>query len=442
MRAVALTLVASIVACRPAETPKPPNEPPRPHVVMISIDGLRPDYLRAQEAKIPTLRRLMSEGVVAEGVTSVWPTVTYPAHTTLVTGVRPNKHGILNNLPFDPFGKNHDGWYWYARDIRVPALWDVAKKAGFTTANVYWPVTVGAPFDWTFPQIWRAKNDEDDKLLCALATPGLCDEVRAKYQRTPAEHRGDDARTDGAVYILETKKPELALVYLTDLDTVQHGYGPLSKEALATLEAIDGDVARIVAASPKDSSFVIVSDHGFLPITKVVRPSVLLRAAGLLDVENGQVKGYRAAAWKAGGLCAIMLREPSDSAAKQAVTQLFKEAAANPGNGIARVYDGAEIEAKGGFAGAALVLEAASGFMFSASLEGPVVDATSERGAHGYSPERKELRASLILSGAHIKRGGNLGVVDMVDVAPTVAKLLAIGLSGAEGHPLDDALVP
>ena len=105
-------------------------------------------------------------------------------------------------------------------------------------------------------------------------------------------------------------------------------------------------------------------------------------------------------------------------------------------------HDGASIANKGGFAGATLVLEAAEGFMFSASLEGPVVEATSERGAHGYPPERVELRASLIMSGAHIKRGHKLGVVDMTDVAPTVAKLLSLSLPGAEGHALDDALVP
>jgi hypothetical protein len=441
VRAAGIAVVASIVACRPVEAPKTPEAEVPAHVVMISIDGLRPDYLRAQETKIPTLRRLIGEGLFAE-MTSVWPTVTYPAHTTLVTGARPNKHGIINNLPFDPLGKNQDGWYWYARDIRVPTLWDVAKKAGRTTANVYWPVTVGAPFDWSLPQIWRAKTDEDDKLLCALATPGLCDEVRARFQRTPAEHRGDDARTDGAVYVLETKKPELSFVYLTDLDTVQHGYGPFSKEALATLEAIDADVARVVAASPANSTFVIVSDHGFLPITKVVRPSVLLRTAGLLDVENGKVKGYRAAAWKAGGLCAIMLRDPNDAATKQAVTQLFTEAASNPANGIGRVHEGAAVAAKGGFAGATLVLEAADGFMFSASLDGPVVDASSERGAHGYSPERVELHASLILAGAHVKRGAKLGLVDMTAIAPTVAKLLSLTLPDAEGKPLDEALVP
>jgi len=438
----ALLVMVALTGCRPAETPKTPDEPPKPHVVMISIDGLRPDYLRAQETRIPTLRRLMAEGTVAAGVTSVWPTVTYPAHATLVTGARPNRHGILNNLPFDPLGKNDDGWYWYAWDLRVPTLWDVAKQKGITTANVYWPVTVGAPFDWSFPQIWRSKTDEDDKLLCSLATPGLCDEVKKRFGRTPAEHRDDTARTEAAVHILETKSPELSFVYLTDLDTVQHGHGPFSKEALATLEAIDGDVQRIVAASPQNSTFVIVSDHGFLPVTKVVRPSVLLKSAGLLDVENGKVKGYRAAAWKAGGLCAIMLRDPNDATSRQAVTQLFKEVASNPENGIARVHDGAAVATKGGFAGATLVLEAADGFMFSAALEGPVVEATNERGAHGYPPDRVELRASLIMSGAHIKRGHTLGVVDMTDVAPTVAKLLSLGLPGAEGHALDDALVP
>jgi predicted AlkP superfamily pyrophosphatase or phosphodiesterase len=123
-------LLAFLISCTRA-----PSTPvaPRHRVVMISIDGLRPDYLTSA-ARIPTLRSLVERGAHAS-VKSIWPTVTYPAHTTLVTGARPSKHGIANNLPFDPLGDNHEGWYWYARAIRVPTLWDEAHRHGYTTVT-------------------------------------------------------------------------------------------------------------------------------------------------------------------------------------------------------------------------------------------------------------------------------------------------------------------
>jgi len=121
--------------------------PEPPLLVMISIDGLRPDYITAADAhgaKVPNLRRFMKEGTYADGVQGVVPTVTYPSHTTLITGVWPAKHGILANATFDPLRKNAEGWYWYSEDIQVPTLWDAAAKAGRTTASVQWPVSVGA----------------------------------------------------------------------------------------------------------------------------------------------------------------------------------------------------------------------------------------------------------------------------------------------------------
>lgn len=418
-------VLALLLGC--VRAPNNVVQPPRHRVVMLSIDGLKPEYL-ASQANIPTLKRLFATGAHA-AVRSVWPTVTYPAHATLVTGVRPSKHGIANNLPFDPLGKNFDGWYWYASDLRSPTLWDVAQQHGFTTANVYWPVTVGARFNWSFPQIWRSRTDEDDKLMRALSTPGLADEMAKRFGALPSEHRDDHVRANAAVLLL-SKHPDLSFFYLTDLDTAQHKSGPFSPEAIATLEAIDREVARI-AADAGDATMVVVSDHGFLPVSKVMRPGVLLRSAGLMDVSNGRITDYRAAAWKAGGTAAIVAKPE----ALETVAKLFTEAAKDPNNGIARVHTEPLIE------GASLVLEAADGFMFGAGIDGPLVEAAPDRGAHGYSPERKEMNATLILAGPGV-RPGDLGVVDMIDVAPTVAKLMGMSFPSAEGRSLDAALAP
>src|SRR5580700_10599221 len=127
------------------------QEQPPPLLVMISVDGMRPDYITeadAHGAKVPNLRRFLREGAYAEGVQGVVPTVTYPSHTTLMTGVWPAKHGIYANTTFDPLQLNYQGWYWYAEDIRVPTLWSAATQAGWTTASLQWPVTVGAKITW------------------------------------------------------------------------------------------------------------------------------------------------------------------------------------------------------------------------------------------------------------------------------------------------------
>ena len=108
-----ILIVAVLLLAAPASAQQPVQTP---LLLMISLDGLRPDYVTAADAhgaKIPNLRRFLKEGAFAEGVQGVIPTVTYPSHTTLITGVWPAKHGIFCNTTFDPLRENQGGWYWY-----------------------------------------------------------------------------------------------------------------------------------------------------------------------------------------------------------------------------------------------------------------------------------------------------------------------------------------
>src|SRR5688572_6620873 len=141
-------------------------------VLVISVDGLHPAYVTEADRhglKIPALRRLMKEGAYARGVVGVVPTVTYPSHTTLMTGLTPQQHGIISNTPFDPLNKNREGWYWYAEDIKAKTLWQVAAGAGLRTASVNWPVTVGdRNISFLLPEYWRASTGDDLKLMRQL----------------------------------------------------------------------------------------------------------------------------------------------------------------------------------------------------------------------------------------------------------------------------------
>jgi predicted AlkP superfamily pyrophosphatase or phosphodiesterase len=142
-----------------AMSASPRAEEPARHVVMISIDGLRPSfYTQPGPAKIPTIRRLMQQGAWARGVTGVLPSVTYPSHTTLITGVLPARHGIFDNRILDPEGTSNMAWFWYARDIRVTTLPAAVRARGLTAAAVNWPVTVGMDLDHNMPEIARSRH--------------------------------------------------------------------------------------------------------------------------------------------------------------------------------------------------------------------------------------------------------------------------------------------
>ncbi len=226
---------------------------PRPAVILVSIDGLKPEHVLDADShalKIPNLRRFQREGAYATGVHGVVPTVTYPSHTTLITGVPPAKHGIYANNTFDPFRKNVGGWYWYAEDIKVPTLWDAAADAGLSTANIHWPVSVSARITWNLPQYWRAGTPDDRKLLRVLATPGLLDALEkdlGPYADGIDESvTGDENRAKFAERLIEWKRPAFATVYLTALDTEQHHSGPFSPGSLATLERIDAALGGVL----------------------------------------------------------------------------------------------------------------------------------------------------------------------------------------------------
>ena len=126
------------------------------YVVLISIDGFRPDFYLDKKWSAPNLRLMMKNGTSAKGVRSVFPSVTYPSHTTIITGAYPAKHGIYYNAPVD--GKKGQ-WYWEESYIKVPTLWDAVHDAGLSSGSVMWPVTVGAPIDYNFP-VKRADDDE------------------------------------------------------------------------------------------------------------------------------------------------------------------------------------------------------------------------------------------------------------------------------------------
>jgi predicted AlkP superfamily pyrophosphatase or phosphodiesterase len=449
MKTIALTLAALICGLFCARSAAQAAQSSRP-VVMISIDGLRPDFVLQADRyglKIPNLRSFLENGSFASGVLGVLPTVTYPSHTTLVTGVSPARHGIEANTTFDPLNLNYGGWYWYSEDIKVPTLWDVAAGAGLTTANVHWPVTVGARITYNLPQIWRAGTNDDRKLLRSVSTPGLLarleSDLGAYADGISETIEADENRARFAARLLELKKPDLMLAYFTALDHTEHETGPYSPQSRAVLERIDAIVAQLVHAAQQAygsrAVIVIVSDHGFEQTEHEVNLMAAFREAGLVQFESPQgqkIKSWDATFWPAGGSAAVVLRDPSNTQVIGKVKGLLEKLASNPGSGVDRILDGQEALRLGGFPGASFIISLKSGYKLSADLAAAPVADTPVTGMHGFLPTDPEMRSSFFAMGPGIPRGRDLGQIDMRDIAPTLARFLHITLEQADGKAL------
>ena len=437
---------AFVLAGRPASG-APAEAAPARHVVLVSIDGLMPAaYTRPDELglAVPNLRRLAGEGAFARGVVGVLPTVTYPSHTTLLTGVPPREHGILYNTYFDPLGKSNDAWLWYARDVRVPTLLSAARAAGRTVGAVSWPVSVGLAADWIVPEYWRSgsEHESDLELIRALSTPGLLESAGAARGRPLSWPATDVDRTDLALTILREHRPGLLLLHLFELDKQEHTYGPGSPEARAAVEASDRELGRVLAAIREldlggRTLVAVVSDHGFVTVTKVIRPNWLLAEAGLLEVDDkGKVKSWKAYVHSHGGTGSLRLADPADTATRTKARELFTAKLTEPGSGLGAVLDRKRLDELGADPHAELVLEAADGYSISRTPTGGWEGPSTDRGYHGYSPDRPELHASLIVAGPGLEKRGDLGVVPMTAIAPTLAAFLGVELDRAAAKPI------
>jgi predicted AlkP superfamily pyrophosphatase or phosphodiesterase len=426
------------------------KEPAGPvhHVVVITIDGLLPEsYLHpdAHGLAIPALRSILARGAASDGALSVFPSVTYPSHTSMTTGVNPGTHGIVGNHAFDPLGRDYGGWRWYAEETKREPVWAIAERAGYRTALVHWPVTVGAHVSWLVPEYWRAKDDNDKKLLRAISTPGLLEGVAAEHREFWARYAPpdvhDDALADIATYVIERNKPTLTFLHLVGVDSAQHTHGLWSDDARAAIEEADRQVGRVLdtlarAGMTKDTNVIVASDHGFMNAPSMVEPCVLLHDAGPVTVKGDHVVEWKAAVYSSSGQAYIYLQNPSDTATRDAALAIFTEKARAPAvSGVGRVYSPDDIAAIGGDRDAAFAIEATPGFQFGTRCTGEYTSPPTYAAVHGYDPRRPEMHASLLMVGATIPHGV-IRDAHLVDVGPTVAAWLALPMPNVDGKPL------
>ena len=436
--------VAFLGAALVAATPAAPR--PADHVILISIDGLVPEYyLRPQDhgLHLPNLVALRDAGSYAEAVVGQYPSVTYPSHSSMVTGMRPARHGIISNTRFDP-ERGSTQWYREAAALKVPALWDVAAAGGLKTASLSWPVTVGARVDTLIPESGATDGLSWVESMRRMSSSGFVDATLAQVPGFGENDNQDVAKRDrfftaATVHAIRTARPNLLMLHLVQTDAAQHRSGRHSPEAKAAFTAVDAHLGEIVRAVDEAglrarTTFVITGDHGFYRVHSALQPNVILRRAGLIQTgPDRKIQSWQAAAH--GG--AIRLKDPADKALAARVEALFRELADGRYRGVFRVVDRKDLDALGAYPEALLFVEPVDGYMVTAGFDGDeFVAPTATRGSHGYLPDQPALYTGLIVSGAGVTPGLVIPRARQIDVGPTIARLLGIDLGDTDGAPM------
>lgn len=427
-------------------------------VVLISVDGLAHFYFDDPKAEMPTIRQLAAEGARAKMMKCSMPTVTWPNHTTLVTGVHPAKHGVIGNTFFDrskgqvvPFIP--DPLFDKEEIVKSPTIYDVAKQAGLKTAAIIWPATRRAKtLDWTVADVFP------NELFQGTMTPSLLEEFKAvgipfeKQEEWCKTGKGEDRDrmyVQMLNHVIRKHRPNVGLLHLVEVDHIEHAKGPQSPEAYAAVKFADDRVREVwdelKKSFPNKATLIVSSDHGFFPYQQQIQPNVALRNAGLLTAEGTKISGGVARAVGQGGGTFIYVLDQSkrDELIPQ-LAKLFRET-----EGVELVITPDQYP-KYGLADptkdknmADLVLSAKSGYSFGDSLAGGLVvtpKTEQVRGSHGYDPNQPALHGTLVTWGAGIKAGTTIERAENIDVAPTMATLLGLKMEGADGRSLNELL--
>lgn len=432
-------------------------------IIVVSADAMvceDIDRLR----RLPNFQRYLAGGCEAvKGMRTIYPSVTYPAHISMITGCWPGMHGVTSNFSFTTSNKDQN-WLWFSDSYQVEDIFEAAKKAGYHTASVSWPGTAKNPsVDWLMAEYWMP--NPGDTLRSSFRDAGSSEEMldlieRNEYLLAKDYKKGgkkyfmqwpmvDDFNIHVACDVIREHAPELLFVHTGTFDSWRHAHGVFSPWTEDAAFRLDGYIGQLMDACREagvleQTNLVLVSDHGQRDIRRVIRLNVLLADAGLLSVDkDGTVTDWEAFAFSNAMSALIYLKHPENEKLKQRVYDCLKELQQEGVYGVGQVFTAEEAKEQehlwGGFS---FVVESDGYTSFSDAAVRPLVeqfhadDYRAGRATHGYLPDFGPqpvfaAKGPDFCEHTLIERGR------VIDEAPTYAKLLGVELKEADGKAMD-----
>lgn len=422
------------------------------YLIVISFDAVSSDDIDKLE-KLDNFKYLMDNGSVIKNVESVYPTLTYPAHATIMTGMYPKNHGIINNT-LNKFSDINPDWYWYRKYVKTKTLYDLASEKGLTTAALLWPVAGRSSINYNLAEIFAPKPWQNQLVMSALAGS-------LKYQLDLNKRFGhlrnglsqpalDNFVHESVKYTIDKYKPNLLLIHYTDVDTNRHYHGYNSKEANDALLRHDKRLGEIIKALKEanifeESTIVALGDHSALDGNYMIRLNSLFRENGLLKVnKKGIITSYKAVAKNCDGSSYVYLKDKNDTDTYKKVKELLENLKNSDKSPIDFILNSKEAEDEGADPNCSFMVEGNLNYYFVDETLGKVIEKVKEsevgkvphrtKATHGYHPKKPNYNTFFMAFGKGIKKGVKIDGGKLINHGPTLAKILGVDLGKTDGE--------
>ncbi len=415
------------------------------NMIVISLDAVSSKDVEILKT-LPNISKLIKSGALIKNIKTIYPSLTYPAHVSIVTGKYPVNHGITNNTVLNIKDENPN-WNWYGNKIKGDTLFDLAREKGFKTCSIVWPVTGKMKIDYNMPEIFETKPWHNQIVMSALAGSIFYQlNLNKKFgdiRRGTREPYLDDFVTECTKYTIENYKPNLTMIHLIDVDSHRHDYGYFSREAFDALNRHDKRVGEIIDSLKKsgiyeDTTIVLLGDYSAIDVNNVIRLNSEFKKEGLLSSDGNKILDFKAVARECGGSAYIYISREAKPKEREMVLKILerlKEMGA-----IEKIITREEAINLGADSICDYMVEGSLGYYFTNEVLGEFVENTSRiknghiyKAVHGYSPEKEEYETFFLACGKGIKEDFELEGGSLINHAPTLGKILGIKFKDIDG---------
>ncbi len=418
------------------------------HMIIISFDAVSSrdlEYLK----KLPNFSTIINGGTLIKKVETVYPSLTYPVHASIVTGKRPVNHGIINNTKLE-INNSNPNWYWYRKDIKGETLFDLVEKKNMKTCAILWPVTGKSKITYNMPEIFCNRPWENQIIKSATAGSILyqlnMNNRFKSFREGLKQPQLDNFAMEVAKATIVEKKPNLILLHLVDVDTQKHYHGCNSREVKEALLRHDKRLGEVITALKKaniyeESTLILLGDHSQLDTNNIIRLNSLFVKKDLIRVnKNNKVKSYKAITKSCDGSCYVYLKDKSST---EKVHKILLEEMRKKRSGIEKIFTKDETIKLGVDKDCDFIIEAKKGYYFIDDIYGKTNEKLSEKvskkikhslnAAHGYLPTKEGCSTFFIAKGETIKEGLVLEQGQLINHGPTIAKIMGLDLGEVDG---------
>lgn len=412
------------------------------YMVVISFDGLAAKDITTI-ANMEGFKEYLEKASFCKKVKSVYPSLTYPAHTSISTGRYPIRHGIVSNVMLQP-KRDYPDWFWYRKHVQGSTFYELAEEKGYRTAALFWPVTAGAKISYNMPEVLANRPWENQMTASLKAGSKLFQmEMFAKYGKLLngiSQPELDSFTHQAFLDTLRNKEAQLFLVHYTDLDTIRHYNGFDSEEAKAALARHAKRLSEIIEALKEkgiyeDTTLVVLGDHSSKDVSGKISLNSLFKKMGYLQTSRNKICSYDVICSNCEGSAYIYVKS------KKALSHVYRELAELQSKGyIESIYTTEEAKELGANGNCTFMVEASEGYYFSDDWEGEVISGLTidSSGAikvngHGYHPEKKDYETVFFISGNNVLDNIEVEKMSLVDIGPTLANILGFSMNDTDG---------